>query len=92
MDDRAITAKQLVELSKAHIEEQQRRIARQRELAANYERDDDTARLSGARVVLKRMQRRLAQMTAAHAASEKHLSKLAVDEPSAEKMVRDTPR
>jgi hypothetical protein len=49
------------------------------------------ARLSGARLVLERMQKQLAQMTAAHVAAEEHLSKLTVDEPSVEKVVRDTP-
>jgi len=37
------------------------------------------------------MQRQLAQMTAAHVAAEEYLSKLTVDEASAEKVVRDTP-
>ena len=77
-----MAAKQLVELSKKHIEDQQCRIVRQRGLMAKYERDDDMARLSGARIVLERMQKQLAQMTAAHAAAEEHLSKLTVDEPS----------
>jgi hypothetical protein len=91
MDDPALTAKQLVELAKKHIEEQERRIAQQRQLMANYERDDDVARLSGARLVLERMQKQLAQMTKAHVAAEEHLSKLTVDEASVEKVVRDTP-
>jgi len=80
MDDPAVTAKQLVDLAKKHIEDQQCRIVRQRELSAKYERDDDVARLSGARLVLERMQKQLAQMTAAHVAAEEHLSKLTVDE------------
>jgi hypothetical protein len=87
MDDPAVTAKQLVELAKTHIEDQQRRITQQRKLVAKYERDEDVARLSGARRVLQRMQKQLAQMTAAHAAAEEHLSKLAIDEPSIEKFV-----
>ena len=58
MDDPAVTAKQLVDLAKKHIEDQQCRIVRQRELLAKYERDDDLARLSGARLVLERMQLR----------------------------------
>ena len=87
MDDRAITAKQLVELSKKHLKEQQRCVARQRELVARYERNGDEARLSGARIVLERLQKRLAQMTTAHAAAEEHLSKLTADEPSIEKFV-----
>ena len=45
MDDPAVSAKQLVELSKNHLAEQRHRIARQRELVAKYERDDDMARL-----------------------------------------------
>jgi hypothetical protein len=65
-----------------HVEEQQRCIARQRELAAKYEQDDDMARLSGARVVLERLEKRLAQMAAAHVVAEEHLSKVTVDEPS----------
>lgn len=85
MDEPAITAKQLVDLARTHIEEQQRRIVRQRELMAKYERDDDVARLSGARLVLERMQKQLAQMTKAHVAAEEHLSKLSVDEASVEK-------
>ena len=91
MDDPAVTAKQLVDLARKHIEEQQSRIARQRELIAKYERDNDAPRLSGARIVLERMQKQLTQMTAAHVAAEQHLSKLLVDEASVEKVVRDTP-
>jgi len=72
MDDPAVTAKQLVDLARKNIEEQQCRIVRQRELMAKYERDDDVARLSGARLVLERMQKQLAQMTAAHVAAEEH--------------------
>jgi 2-keto-3-deoxy-galactonokinase len=90
MDDPAVTAKQVVDLAKKHIEDQQCRIVRQRELLAKYERDDDVARLSGARLVLERMQKQLAQMTAAHVAAEEHLSKLTLDEASVEKVVRDT--
>ena len=56
-----------------------------------YERDDDLARLSEAHRVLEKMQKQLAQMTAAHVAAEEHLSKLTVDEASIEKVVRDTP-
>ena len=64
MDDPAVTAKQLADLARKHIEGQQSRIVRQRELMAKYERDDDVARLSAARLVLERMQKQLAQMTA----------------------------
>ena len=74
-----------------HIEDQQCRIVRQRELMAKYERDDDLARLSEARRVLEKMQEQLARMTAAHVAAEEHLSKLTVDEASVEKVVQDTP-
>lgn len=49
MDDPAVTAKQLVDLARKHIEDQQCRIVRQRELVAKYERDDDIARLTEAR-------------------------------------------
>ena len=54
-------------------------------------RDDDLARLSEARLVLEKMHRQLAQMTAAHVAAEEHLSKLTVDEASVEEVVRHTP-
>jgi hypothetical protein len=91
MDDPAVAAKQLVELARKNLEDQQFRIARQRELVAKYEQDDDIARLSGTRLVLERMQNQLAQMTTAHVAAEEQLSKLTVDEPSIEKVVRDTP-
>lgn len=91
MDDPAVSAKQLVKLAKKHIEDQQSRIVRQRELMAKYERDDDVARLSGARLVLERMQKQLAQMKSAHVKAEEHLSKVAVDEASVEKVVRDSP-
>jgi hypothetical protein len=91
MDDPAVLAKQLVDLARKHIEEQRRRIVSQRELMAKYERDDDVAPLSGARLVLERMQKQLGQMTKAHAAAEEHLSKVTVDEASVEKVVRDTP-
>jgi flagellar biosynthesis chaperone FliJ len=91
MDDPAVTAKQLVDLARKHIEDQQTRIGRQRELVAKYEREDDVARLSQARLVLENIQRQLAQMTAAHVAAEEHLSKLTVDEASVEKVLRDTP-
>ena len=91
MTDPAVTAKQLTDLARKHIEDQHCRIVRQRELMAKYERDDDLARLSEARRVLEKMQKQLAQMTAAHVAAEEHLSKLTVDEASVEKVVRDTP-
>jgi predicted oxidoreductase len=91
MTDPAVTAKQLVDLARKHIEDQQRRIARQRELMAKYERDDDVARLSEARRILGKMQKQLVRTTAAHVAPEEHLSKLTVDEVSIEKVVRDTP-
>ena len=91
MNDTAVTAKQLVDLARKHIKDQQNRIVRQRELMAKYERDDDLARLSEARRVLEKMQKQLAQMTAAHVAAEEHLSKLTVDDASVEKVVRDTP-
>jgi len=54
MTDPAIIAKQLVDLARKNIEDQQSRIARQRELIAKYEQYDDVARLSGARLVLER--------------------------------------
>jgi uncharacterized membrane protein (DUF106 family) len=87
----AVTAKLLADLARKHIEDQQNRMVRQRELMAKYERDNDLARLSQARLALEKMQKQLAQMTAAHMAAEEHLSKLTVDEPSVEKVVRDTP-
>jgi hypothetical protein len=89
MTDPAVTAKQLVDLARKHIEDQQRRIARQRELMASM--SDDVARPSEARRVLEKMQRQLARTTAAHVAAEEHLAKLTVDEASVEKVVRDTP-
>ena len=82
MTDPAITAKQLVDLAIKNIEDQQCRIVRQRKLMANYERDDDVARLSGARLVLERMEKQPAQMTAVHVAAEERLAKLSVDEAS----------
>ena len=91
MTDPAVTAKQLADLARKHIEDQQCRIVRQCELMAKYERDDDLARLSEAHRVLEKMQKQLAQMTAAHVAAEEHLSKLTVDEASIEKVVRATP-
>jgi hypothetical protein len=87
MDDPAVTAKQLVDLARKHMEEQQSRIARQRQLIAKYEQDDDVARLSGARLVLERIQKQLAQMTKAHVAAEEHLSKVTVHETGVEKVV-----
>ena len=91
MTDPAVRAKQLVDLARKHIEDQQCRLVRQRELMAKYERDDDIARLSEARRVLEKMQDQLAQMTAAHVAAEEHLATLTVDEASVEKVMRDTP-
>ena len=88
MTDPAITAKQLVDLAIKNIEDQQCRIVRQRELMAKYERDDDVARLSGARLVLERMEKQLAQMTAVHVAAEERLAKLSVDEASVK--IRDS--
>ncbi|MGC1353784.1 MAG: hypothetical protein WA858_29015 [Xanthobacteraceae bacterium] len=82
MTDPAITAKQLVDLAIKNIEDQQCRIVRQRKLMANYERDDDVARLSGARLVLERMEKQPAQMTAVHVAAEERLAKFSVDEAS----------
>ena len=91
MTDPAVTAKQLVDLARKHIEDQQHRIVRQRELMSKYERDNDVARLSDARCVLEGMQKQLALMTAADVSAEENLSKLTVDEASLEKVVRDTP-
>ena len=84
-------AKQLVNLARKNIEDQQRRIARQRKLIVKYEQDNDAPRLSGARIVVERMQKQLAQMAAAHVAAEEYLFRLTVDEASVEKVVRDTP-
>jgi hypothetical protein len=86
MNDPAVTAKQLVDLARKHIEDQQNRIVRQRELVAMYERNDDAARLSTACRVLQQMQKQLAQMTAAHVAAEEHSSKLTVEKASVEKV------
>ena len=69
MENPAVSAKQLVDLARKRIQEQQCRIVSQRELMSKYERDDDVARLSGARLVLERMQKQLAQMTKAHVKS-----------------------
>jgi hypothetical protein len=91
MADPAVTAKQLADLARKHIEDQRCRIVRQRELMAKYERDDDLMRLTKARRVLEKMQKQLARMTAAHVAAKEHLSKLTMDEASVEKVVRDTP-
>ena len=91
MTDPAVTAKQLVDLARKNIEDQQCRIVRQRELMAKYERDDDVARMSAALGVLRGMQKKLAQMTAAHVQAEAHLAKLTVDEETVEKVVLDTP-
>ena len=86
MTDPAVTAKQLVDLARKNIEDQQCRIVRQRELT-----DDDVARMSAALGVLRGMQKKLAQMTAAHVQAEAHLAKLTVDEETVEKVVLDTP-
>jgi hypothetical protein len=43
---------------------------------------------SGARLVLERMEKQLAQMTAAHVAAEEPLAKLSVDEASVK--IRDS--
>jgi hypothetical protein len=91
MDASAVIAEQLVALARKNIEDQQSRIARQRKLIVKYEQDNDASRLSGARIVLERMQKQLARMTAAHVAAEEYLSKLTIDEASVEKIVRDTP-
>ena len=91
MTDPVVTAKQLVDLARKHIEDQQNRIVRQHELMAKYERDDDLVQLSEARRILEKMQNQLAQMTAAHVAAEEHLATLTVDEASVEKVMRDTP-
>jgi hypothetical protein len=45
MTDPAVTAKQLVDLARKHVEDQQNRIIRQRELMAKYERDDELKRI-----------------------------------------------
>ena len=81
-------AKQLVDLAIKNIEDQQCRMVRQRELMANYERDDDVVQLSGARLVLERMEKQPAQMTAVHVAAEERLAKLSVDEASVK--IRDS--
>jgi hypothetical protein len=91
MDEPAVAAKQLVDLARTFIEDEQCRIVWQRELVAEYEQDDDVARLPGSRFVLEQMQEQVAKVMAVHAAAEGLLSKLTVDEPSIEKVVRDTP-
>jgi hypothetical protein len=90
MTDTAVIAKQLVDLARKHIEDQQHLIDQQSVRIGKYERAD-VVRLAAARRVLEGMQKQLAQMTAAHAAAEAHLAKLTVDEASVEKVVRDTP-
>ena len=55
---------------------------------SKYERDNDTARLSEARRVLEKMQKQLARTTAAHIATDEHLSKLTVDEASGLEIIR----
>jgi hypothetical protein len=79
MDDPTVLAKELVELAKKGIVDQQCRIVRQRELMARYEQDKDAMRLSMAGDVLERMQKQLARMVAAHALANEHLSKLTAD-------------
>jgi 2-keto-3-deoxy-galactonokinase len=74
-----LAVRAILEKAIKNIEDQQCRIVRQRELMAKYERDDDVARLSGARLVLERMEKQLAQMTAAHVAAEEPLAKLSVE-------------
>jgi|HubBroStandDraft_6_1064221.scaffolds.fasta_scaffold1948127_1 hypothetical protein len=59
---------------------------------AKYERDGHAARIAEAHRVLEKMQKQLAQMTAARLAAEEHLSSIAVGEASVEKVVRDTPK
>ena len=61
MTDPAVTAKQLVDLARKNIEDQQSRIAQQREVVAMYERNNNAARLSTARRVLQQMQKQLAR-------------------------------
>jgi hypothetical protein len=49
MTDPAVTAKLLADLARKHIEDQQNRIIRQRELMAKYERDNEcSAFITGA--------------------------------------------
>ena len=79
MDDPTVLAKELVELARKRIEDQQCRIVRQRALIAKYERDKQAARVSMAGDVLERMQKQLARMIAAHTLAKEHLSKLTAD-------------
>jgi hypothetical protein len=79
MDDPTFLAKELVELAKKGIVDQQCRIERQRELMARYEQDKDVTRLSMAANVLERMQKQLARMVAAHTLANEHLSQLTAD-------------
>jgi hypothetical protein len=82
MDEPAVAAKQLVDLIRTFIEDEQCRIVWQRELIAEYERYDDVARLPGARFVLERMQKQLDEVMAVRVAAEGLLSKLTVTRPA----------
>jgi hypothetical protein len=84
MTDPAVTAKQLVDLATKHIEDQQNRIVRQRELMAmrrppSFEQAARIRRASDGR------------STSSHVAAEEHLAEVTVDEASVEKVVRDAP-
>jgi hypothetical protein len=87
----AEAAKNTVEIGKRHIPNQQLRIARQRDLIAELERDGHPDVVAQARRMLGEMEEMLAQMEADYAAAQERLAQETVDEPSLAKVEKDTP-
>jgi hypothetical protein len=91
MISRAEAANNKVQISKKHILDQQLRIARQRELMANLERDGHPDVVADARRALTEMEQMLVQMETDYAAAQERLAQATVDEPSLESVERETP-
>ena len=86
----AEAAKNTVEIAKRHIPDQQLRIARQRDLIAELERDGHPDVVAKARQMLGELEEMLAQMEADYAAAQERLAH-DVDEPTLAKVEKDAP-
>jgi len=91
MIDTAQAAKITVEQGKKHVRDQLDRIARQKELIVEFQRDNHAALLIEARQRLETMKQMLCQMEADLAAAQERLAQASVDQKSLEAVERHTP-
>jgi hypothetical protein len=91
MIDPAQAAEITVELGKKHVRDQQDRIARQKELIAEFQRDNHAALLIEAQQQLEKMEQMLCQIEADLAAAQERLVQASVDQKNLDAVERDTP-